>query len=583
MVRRLITIGVLLATLVGGTAVTPLEAAVPPLGTLDQLVIDLTVNDLVYDEVRNLFYGSVPSTDSAHPNKIIAFDEQGVIAWSVFAGSEPTVMAMSDDGSFLYVGLDGAGAVARVNLSAKSVDLTFSLGSGAFGTRFPEDITVLPAAPGSVAISLYRKNVSPRHDGVAVFDDGVQRSNITQDHTGSNRIEPSNTAARLYGYNSETSEHGFRRLTVDGDGVVEQDVTLGLIAGFGVDIVYASGRIYSTNGTIVNAEARTLIGSFVLPQQFGNSVAPDPSAGRVFFLHSFPSTTITMYNSNTFAFLDSVEVPEANDSADGLIRWGDSGLAFFTEDQVVVLGDLGFGTISGHVFDDVGSATALGIAEVYDADLNFIAAYPTAGDGSYQTESLIPGTYHVLLYNGDETTFFDFFPEWFKDAPLLRLDLATAIQIDGNDVTGIDAFLNPLFFDMFDTIFLNDIAFLQEAGITKGCNPPKNDLFCPDDFVTRGQMAAFLVRALGYTDNGGGDLFVDDDTSIFENDIDKLGTAGVTRGCNPPKNDRFCPNDFVTRGQMAAFLNRALAPVFLLQTSDSAGPYPIFSHVEKSD
>jgi hypothetical protein len=71
-------------------------------------------------------------------------------------------------------------------------------------------------------------------------------------------------------------------------------------------------------------------------------------------------------------------------------------------------------------------------------------------------------------------------------------------------------------------------------------------------------MAAFLVRALGYTDNGGGNLFVDDDGSIFEADIDRLATAGVTRGCNPPENDRFCENDVVTREQMAAFLFRAL-------------------------
>ena len=72
-------------------------------------------------------------------------------------------------------------------------------------------------------------------------------------------------------------------------------------------------------------------------------------------------------------------------------------------------------------------------------------------------------------------------------------------------------------------------------------------------------MAAFLVRALKYTDNGGGDLFVDDDGSIFEHDIDCLGTAGVTKGCNPSDgNIKFCPDKNVTRGQMAAFLHRAL-------------------------
>ena len=85
-----------------------------------------------------------------------------------------------------------------------------------------------------------------------------------------------------------------------------------------------------------------------------------------------------------------------------------------------------------------------------------------------------------------------------------------------------------------------------------------NDRFCPEQTVTRGQMAAFLVRAMGYVDDGGGNRFVDDDGSVFESAIDKLATAGVTQGCNPPANDRFCPDDNVIRGQMAAFLNRAL-------------------------
>jgi len=106
--------------------------------------------------------------------------------------------------------------------------------------------------------------------------------------------------------------------------------------------------------------------------------------------------------------------------------------------------------------------------------------------------------------------------------------------------------------------FEADIEWLGATGVTKGCNPPTNSRYCPNDFVTRGQMAAFLVRALGYTDDGGGDLFIDDNGDTFEHDIDRLGTAGVTRGCNPPVNDRYCPNDFVTRGQMAAFLHRAL-------------------------
>jgi S-layer family protein len=116
----------------------------------------------------------------------------------------------------------------------------------------------------------------------------------------------------------------------------------------------------------------------------------------------------------------------------------------------------------------------------------------------------------------------------------------------------------PDFTDDDGSIFEGDITWLAVSGITAGCNPPDNDNFCPDDNVTRGQMAAFLVRALSLTDNGGGNSFTDDDGSIFENDIAKLAAAGITAGCNPPTNDNFCPDDNVTRGQMAAFLRRAL-------------------------
>ncbi len=113
------------------------------------------------------------------------------------------------------------------------------------------------------------------------------------------------------------------------------------------------------------------------------------------------------------------------------------------------------------------------------------------------------------------------------------------------------------FSDDNNSIFEDDINRLAQAGITKGCGGTN---FCPKNVVDRGQMAAFLVRAFGLTDDGGGDLFVDDDNSIFEGDIDRLGTAGITRGCNPPTNDRFCPNLSVDRGAMAAFLHRAPSP-----------------------
>lgn len=114
-----------------------------------------------------------------------------------------------------------------------------------------------------------------------------------------------------------------------------------------------------------------------------------------------------------------------------------------------------------------------------------------------------------------------------------------------------------VFCDIYRSIFITEITWLREVGITKGCNPPDNNLFCPTGNVSRGQMAAFLARALALP-AASKDYFDDDTESVFQDDINKIAEANITKGCNPPDNDLFCPDGKVTREQMAAFLARAL-------------------------
>ena len=146
---------------------------------------------------------------------------------------------------------------------------------------------------------------------------------------------------------------------------------------------------------------------------------------------------------------------------------------------------------------------------------------------------------------------------------------------------GLPATTTDYFVDDDNSVHEANINTLAAAGITAGCNPPDNDEFCPVGTVTRGQMAAFLVRAFGYTDTDPGDTFTDDDGSIFESNIEALAEAGVTKGCNPPANDRYCPTAPVLRSQMATFLGRALAltPTIppTVATANVAGIYFMYS------
>lgn len=100
------------------------------------------------------------------------------------------------------------------------------------------------------------------------------------------------------------------------------------------------------------------------------------------------------------------------------------------------------------------------------------------------------------------------------------------------------------------------IEAIAAEGITVGCNPPANSLYCPDDSLTRGEMAAFIARALDLP-AAGVDHFNDDNSSVFEGAINRMAEAGITEGCNPPDNTSFCPTRTVTRGEMAAFMARA--------------------------
>jgi hypothetical protein len=103
-----------------------------------------------------------------------------------------------------------------------------------------------------------------------------------------------------------------------------------------------------------------------------------------------------------------------------------------------------------------------------------------------------------------------------------------------------------------------NINALAAAGITAGCNPPRNDRFCPGDPVTREQMASFMVRALDDLSPSDRNRFTDVSASnTHRRNINALGATNIARGCNPPANTRYCPKDDVTREQMAAFLRRA--------------------------
>jgi hypothetical protein len=140
--------------------------------------------------------------------------------------------------------------------------------------------------------------------------------------------------------------------------------------------------------------------------------------------------------------------------------------------------------------------------------------------------------------------------------PVTRAQMAVFLErgINGSDFVpppaagGVFADVSPLDFGA---------AFIEQLfndGITGGCGGGN---YCPEDSVTRAQMAVFLLRArygAGFTPPPAIGVFNDVPVGSFADAyIEQMAAEGITGGCG---GGSFCPNDPITRAQMAVFLVR---------------------------
>lgn len=301
----------------------------PPVQTTDGGVvvpIDLATNDIVFNPKDNLIYASVPGDAREHANTITALDARtGVIRASYPIGSEPNKLALADDGKTLWVALDGAAAIKRFDLTTQTASEAFSLGEDPFdGPYYVEEMEVMPGSPDTVAISRRVPNLTPRHKGVAIYDQGVMRPHATQDHTGSNTITFGDAPDVMYGYNNETTEYGLRRLEITAGGVFEQEVKKSLFESHRGTIHFSNGFLYASSGAVVDAKKFTLVGTY--PAQ--GLVLPDAERKQTFILTD--SNTLRVFDPETFVLKTAYAIPDALGTASDLIGVP-GGLAFRTD------------------------------------------------------------------------------------------------------------------------------------------------------------------------------------------------------------------------------------------------------------
>jgi hypothetical protein len=209
--------------------------------------------------------------------------------------------------------------------------------------------------------------------------------------------------------------------------------------------------------------------------------------------------------------------------------------------------DLAVSTAGGALEDDVLDISigqefeVVGAAFPSNQDIEIELVYvPTADSFTFDQTSDSSGAFTTVFYFGPSSE-----GGW-------SLTSSYAVPSICKDQVDLEVATGHPFTDIAGHRFEGEIAWLYQRGITGGCSATR---FCPGASVTREQMASFLVRALDLPPTNE-DFFVDDEASTLETNINRLAASGITGGCAP---QRFCPKAVVTREQMASFLARAFA------------------------
>ncbi len=310
----------------------------------DVKVIPLPNNDILYVSTVDRLYVTT-SGITLNGNSLCIIDPYfGSIGTCIFLGSEPNVMALTEDEKLLYIGMLGSPEIVKFDIEKNAIDTRFSLGSDPFfGPNLAEDIVVFPGTNHSIIVSLMNTAISPRHRGVVMYDHDIARAKMTQVHTGSNILAAIPYNGHIYGYNNETTEFGFRNLIVSDSGLMEGYVYSAMINGFGTLMEAQDSFIYSSIGEVlnINGDVPQLVGKYDIIIEWQSAVESAPDSNVVYFITQNHQNQYSLqtFDRATFQPLSARDLPGSlSGTIDNFIHWGNQGkLAVNTSEGLMIL------------------------------------------------------------------------------------------------------------------------------------------------------------------------------------------------------------------------------------------------------
>lgn len=321
-----------------------------PIYALSMLPVE--ANDMVLDPATQQIYLSIASFNPTNPNTITLLDPQTAkLGTSALTTSEPSRLAISSDGAFIYAGLNKSASVQRLTLPALQPDISIPLGSGTYEPYFAIDVETDPISSHSVAVVRGEQGYSPTElGGILIYDDAVARPQAVPGFSpGPGPIDSivwNSNGQALYGIDTEGTGTGLYVMSVTQSGVqlVTNTETPGSTFGNNLHFDSTTGYLYSDSGVAIDPATNTLVGTFPLNTIQGGPgtfvMVPDGKLNIAYFVGQTSDEggtnnyVIEAYDLTHFTFLGAMPLTIASTSTPPtkIIRWGTDGLAFLTGD-----------------------------------------------------------------------------------------------------------------------------------------------------------------------------------------------------------------------------------------------------------
>ena len=318
-----------------------------------QMLAGVIATDIAYSSVTGKLYAVTASYSARSSSSLLEIEPATATitrSLPLVGGQSPTVLSISDDGSFAYVGFSDQGVVERVALSTLTLDLSIALPiDPTYGAPFAGYILAMPGAPHSWAVSLYT-NATGLTDwdsrGTYIFDDATQRPNTFLAPNASTRV-----MALAFGSDSSTlyaTGADIFTAAVSSGGLAQTNEVTGV--AINPDIYYLAGSIYGDDGSVTNASTGAKTAEF-LPAltMLEPVIALDDSLNRAYFYYQeltspTPLWTFATYNLQTQVVGEKARVNGCtlfpggvNGKVGRLIRVGSNGLAVNCHEGIEII------------------------------------------------------------------------------------------------------------------------------------------------------------------------------------------------------------------------------------------------------